>query len=69
MATYKEIIAYIRKHHDVTVETCCIAKVKAEYNLTRGHALNRKDPTKLGKFCPLDERPFIVEALKHFDMI
>jgi hypothetical protein len=69
MATYREIVEWVRTHHGFTAKTYWIADVKASHGLTRGQAPNRIDP--LGKVhpCPKAKRPAIVAALAHFRMI
>ena len=70
MATYKQMIKYIKEQpHGFVAQTCWIAHVKADYGISRGPASNRKDANERTKSCPLEKRPLIVEALRYFDMI
>jgi hypothetical protein len=69
MATYPEIIDWIKKRHEFTAQTCWIADVKSAHGLTRAQAPNRIDPKKKVKPCPANKRVAIEAALRHFQMI
>ena len=69
MATYRQIIDWVRTHHGFTAQTCWIADVKASHGLTRGQAPNRIHPERKVKPCPEGKRAAIEAALVHFRMI
>jgi hypothetical protein len=69
MATYKQIIDYVRKLHNTTVQTCWIAHVKELSGLNPNQAPNRILSTSRTKPCPDDNVKMIEDALRHFDMI
>jgi hypothetical protein len=69
MATYREIIQWVRTHHGFAAQTCWIADVKASHGLTRAPAPNRIDPNRKVKPCPPGKRPAIEAALAHFKKI
>ncbi|HET9637752.1 MAG TPA: hypothetical protein VFP12_00925 [Allosphingosinicella sp.] len=69
MATYREIIEWIRARYGFLAQTCWIADVKEEHGRTRSTAPNRIDPAGKVKPCPPHRRDAIREALAHFGMI
>lgn len=69
MATYRQIIDWVRTHHGFTAKTCWIADVKASHGLTRRQAPNRIDPVGKVHPCPHEKRSAIEAALTHFKMI
>jgi len=69
MATYNEIINYIKISHSFTVKTCWIADIKSQYGLTNRIAHNRIDVKQRTNPCPTDKKEYIINALKHFEMI
>jgi hypothetical protein len=69
MATYQEIIAYVRREYGFVSKTCWIAHVKSDYGLITRTASNRTDPSSRAEPCPPDKRFAIVTALRHFSMI
>jgi hypothetical protein len=69
VATYRQIIEWVRAQHGFSAQTCWIADVKASYGLTLTPAPNRIDPERKVKPCPPGKRPAIEAALAHFKMI
>jgi hypothetical protein len=69
MATYPEISKYVGVVFGWKPKTCHIADVKASFGLTTRVAPNRLDPTSRAYPCPIEKRPFIEAALRHFKMI
>ena len=69
MATYHEIITYVRREYGFVSKTCWIAHVKSDYGLIARTASNRTDPSSRAESCPPDKRLAIVTALRHFGMI
>jgi len=68
MATYKEIVAFVRDESGFTPQTCWIADVKERCGLKPRPAPNRYSVER-AKPCPASKRPAIESALKHFGMI
>lgn len=66
MATYKDIQAHVRSVNGFVPKTCWIAHVMADHGLTRRQAANRHDHLVRTHPCPLDKRPAIEAALRHF---
>lgn len=69
MATYRQIIDWIRINEGFTPQTCWIADVKASHGLTSRTAPNRLDPAQKVKPCPAAKWAAIERALKHFGML
>lgn len=69
MASYSEIVTWIRRHHGFSAQTCWIADIKAAHGLTTRQASNRIDPMRKVKPCPPNKRQAIEDALRHFRMI
>ena len=67
MATYNEIIAYVKSKYGFEPETCHIAHVKKLCGLDVKPAPNRSGERK--KKCPKTKIEPIKEALKHFKII
>ena len=67
MATYKEIQNRVRLTHGWVPQTCWIAHCKELEGLPLGRAHNRDGERQ--KPCPVDKRPPILEAFRHFGMI
>ena len=69
MVTYKEVQRFVRQEHRFVPKTCWIADV-LELNGHRPRlAPNRADPHVRQVPCPIDKRPAIEHALRHFHMI
>jgi hypothetical protein len=68
MASYQELISYIRKSEGFVAQTCWIAHVKEKHGLTRGPAPNRKGSER-AKPCPPSKEPAIERALRRFGMV
>ena len=69
MATYSQIQTWVTKQYGFTPETCWIAHMKELEGLKPRRAANRLSPTVRQKPCPVERRPAIKAALKHFGMI
>lgn len=69
MATYSEIVDWIKERHGFVVKTCWIAHVKSDCGLPVRQATNRHNPKVREVPCPQDKRPAILAALRHFKMI
>jgi hypothetical protein len=69
MATYSEIQDYIRAKDGFSVKTCWIADIKRSHGLITRSAPNRIDPLRPTYPCPIEKRPSIEAALRHFDML
>ena len=67
MATYHEIIAYVRREYGFVSKTCWITHVKSDYATART-ASNRTDPSSRAELCPPDKR-LALRALRHFGVI
>ena len=67
MATYKQIQGRIRQKHGWVAQTCWIAHCKELKGLPLGQTHNRTGARE--KPCPVDKRPAIYEAFRHFGMI
>ena len=67
MATYEEIIAYVKSKYGFEPATCYIAQVKEICGIKVKPAPNRSG--KRTKNCPQHKIEIIKEALKHFNMI
>jgi hypothetical protein len=68
MATYKQIIAYVRRNHGFVPKTCWIAHVKEMNGLKTRPAWNRQGWERQVP-CPEEKRPAIEDAMRHFGMI
>lgn len=68
MATYKEIIKWIKANEGMTVQTCHIAHVKEICGISMKKALNRIGNERK-KPCPIDKIEIIKKAFIHFKMI
>lgn len=69
MATYKEIIEYVKRTHGKTIKTCWIADMKKRCGLPVRMAYNRIDPNVRTNPCPDEFVEIIKEAFHHFNMI
>lgn len=69
MVTYKQTIAYIKEHDNVTVKPCWIAHMKEKCGLPVRHAPNRKDPYKRCNPCPLGKEKYILNAFRDLGLI
>lgn len=68
MATYFQIRLYVTQKYGWTPKECWIADVMNSYGLTKRKAWNRKGEERANP-CPLEKRPAIKDALRHFGMI
>ena len=68
MATYKEIIAWIKEEYGFVAQSCWIAHMKELNGLNLKQASNRQCSTRK-KPCPIDKQDKINNAFKHFGMI
>lgn len=69
MATYKQIIEYIKDQHGFAAVTGWIADAKEQSGLPMKTAPNRIDPLKRVNPCPPNKIKVIKEAFRHFGMI
>jgi len=69
MATYMEIVKYVKKKYGFVANTTWIAQVKEINGLSPNKAHNRKNSGKRLDECPPDKIKFIEEAMRHFEMI
>jgi hypothetical protein len=69
MATYSAIQAWVRREHAFVAKTCWIAHVKSDAGLPVRIAPNRRSASVREVPCPLDKRPAILAALRHFKML
>lgn len=69
MATYKQIIAFIREKYGYTVKTCWIAHMKELAGLEVKMAHNRYEPSVRTNPCPADKRDAILDAFRYFGML
>ncbi len=69
MAAYKQIQAYIKEKHGLTVKSCWIAHMKEICGLPVKVSPRRYDVNVRQVPCPEDKQPIIREAFKHFRMI
>ncbi len=69
MATYAEILAYVRETSGRSVKTCWIAHVKELNGLHPSVAPNRISSKVRQNPCEPWARPLIEEAMRHFGMI
>ena len=68
MATYEEIQNYIGEKNGFTIKRCWIADVKNKFGLITRKAPNRRGTQRLHP-CPKNKENYIIEALRHFEMI
>ena len=68
MPTYQQIQAWVKKQHGFVPKTCWIAHCKELQGLERRAAPNRRGAVRIHP-CPLDKRPAIVAAFRHFGML
>jgi hypothetical protein len=68
MATYREIQVWVKKQYGFVPKTCWIAHVLSDHNLTTRQASNRMNGSLRRYPCPVEKRPAIMAALKHFKM-
>ena len=68
MATYNQIINYVRENYGYTVRTCWIADIKAQHGLTVRRSWNRQGNGRQNS-CPETKQTSIEGALRHFGMI
>ncbi|UUX91991.1 hypothetical protein [Methanoplanus endosymbiosus] len=69
MATYKQIMGWVKKNYGISVKTCWIANIKEDVGLKLRKAPNRIDSNKRKYSCPPEKRDLIIEAFRHFRMI
>lgn len=69
MATYDEIIKYVKEAYGITVKTCWIADMKEQYGLNPNKAHNRIDDDIRTNPCPEQHKEKILEAFLYFDML
>lgn len=69
MATYREIINYVRCAYGFVPKTCWIAHALSDNGKTHRTAPNRQSLEKRTNPCPPHRRDAINAALKHFEMI
>lgn len=69
MATYKEIINYIKNKHGFTIKTCWIAHVKKICGCNPKIALNRISLNNRVNPCLKEKLKPIKDALRHFGMV
>lgn len=69
MATYMEILKYVKQTYGFVPMTSWIAEVKEKNGLMPKKAHNRKNYKKRLKECPPDKIKPIEEALRHFGML
>lgn len=67
MATYREIQAWVKKEHGLSIKTCWIAHCLELKGLEPKKAPNRKCPRKHP--CPENKREPIFSAFREFGMI
>lgn len=69
-ATYREIKEYILNKFGVKVSTLYISQIKRKNGLEVGECYNKSNSSKYKTpVCPLEKEKYIVDALKHFQMI
>ena len=68
MATYKEIQDWVKAEYEFVPKTCWIAHCKELEGLPVRCAPNRIGKTRAVP-CPETERPAIMHAFRHFNMI
>jgi len=68
MATYDQIINYVRENYGYTVSTCWIADIKEQHGLTVRRSWNRQGNGRANP-CPETKREGIERAMRHFGMI
>jgi hypothetical protein len=67
MATYKEIIEYVKLKYNYTPKTCWIADVKEQLGILTHYAHNRQN-NHLRKYpCPNNKIVNIIEAIKYLN--
>ena len=69
MATYKQIVDYIKTQYNITVKTCWIAHVKEMSGLNPKQAPNRISPTSRTNPCPDNRIEFIKAAFRYFGIV
>lgn len=69
MATYKEIQAFIKDRHGISVKTCWIAHAKEIFGLHPKIAKNRISIDERKNPCPANKIRYIKEAFMHFNML
>ena len=69
MATYKEIVDDVRRHHGCSVKTCWGAHVKRLNGLPVRAAHNRIDVAKIANPCPAWARPLIGGSMRRLGML
>ena len=69
MATYMEIVKYVKKTYGFVPATSWIAEVKEKHGLMPHKAHNRKNSKKRANECPPDKMKIIEEAFRHFGML
>jgi hypothetical protein len=63
MATYFQIIEYVKNKYGYSLKTCWIADVKAQMGLTTRQAHNRLDKNQRTNPCPANKIAHIKEAI------
>jgi len=69
MATYRQIIDYVRCQNNFAPKTCWVAHVLSDHGLTKYRAPNRKGEVYRVNPCPDSKRGAIEGALRYFKMI
>lgn len=69
MATYNQIIDYVKNKYSITVQTCWIADMKEKCGLSLREAPNRINKNKRQKPCPVQYEKYIKDAFSYFKMI
>ncbi len=69
MATYIEIVKYLKKNYGFVPNTSWIAQVKEMNGILPHIAHNRKKLNKRARECPPERIKPIEETLRHFGMI
>ncbi|GFE96722.1 hypothetical protein DmGdi_17950 [Gluconobacter sp. Gdi] len=69
MATYQEIIKWVKENHGFTAQSCWIAHILSEHGLITKVAPNRRDLSKRTKPCPAHRREKLEEAMRFLGRI
>ena len=69
MATYRELQAWVQKAYGWQPKTCWIAHCKELSGQPVRMAVNRENAKVRQEPCPVEKRPAIIAAFRHFGMI
>lgn len=69
MASYADVVNWVKANHGFAPKTCWIAHVKSDCGLPMRDAPNRIDHTAREHPCPPQKRAAILDAFRHFKMI